>query len=145
MKGTNFFKVYASRYNTPDFMVYLSPEDIQREAKRIFREIIKGKIDFAVYGSYFQNPKFVENLLVACEALYNFNNTNAIALYYYATQLKDGSEQVRYNYETSVNLSNCYGLILSRLRQLKASYYTDVGCITNIPILLAQYKNYNKL
>lgn len=145
MKGNNFFKAYTSRYNTPDFMVYLSPENIQGEAKRIFREMIKGKIDFAQYGSYFQDPKFTENLLVACEAEFNFNSTNAKALYYYALHTRDGSEQVRYNYETSTILAHCYKTILDRLRTLKASFYSDIGCLTDIPIILSQYRNYNKL
>ena len=140
----NYFTSSINKYNTEDFVTLMAPEEIQRDCKRIVREIIKGKIDFTKWGRYFQDPKFTDNLLIACEAEFNFNTQNVIALKVYDLQFP-GSKQVWYNSYVSSVLATCYGTVLNRLQALKMSMYENIGILTDIPVVLRDYKNFDKL
>lgn len=136
----NYFTSSIGKYNTEDFVTLMTPEEIQRDAKRIFREMIKGKIDFAKYGKYFQDPKFTDNLIAICDSEYRYNSQNNEALRFYDLQFP-GNQQVAYNIYTTNILAYCYGIIFSRLQQVKSSMYENVGVLTEIPILLRDYRN----
>lgn len=140
----NYFTSQINKYQSQDFIPLISPEEIQRDSKRICRELIKGKIDIGKFGKYFQDSKFVDNLIIGVQSDYNFNITNLAALRFYDGNFP-GSQQVIYNIYTCNILSFCYSTILVRLQMLKSSIYENVGVLTDIPIILKNYKNFDKL
>ena len=140
----NYFTSMISRFGTTDIMSELDADTIQRDAKRVFREMIKGRIDLGKYGVYFQDPKFTDNLLVACETEYNYNYANSVALTFYDNTYP-GDRQINYNKYVANVLCTCYGAILTRLQALKASMYTNIGVLTDIPIILRDYKDFVRL
>ena len=48
-----------------DWIVTMTPENIQKNAKRIVRDIARGFIDYDKCGYIFLDPKFTENLIIA--------------------------------------------------------------------------------
>lgn len=144
MANSNYFTTQTNKYQTEDFVDLMAPEQIQTDAKRICRELIKGKIDIGKYGKYFQIAKFTDNILIGVQSEYNFNATNARVLNFYNNQFP-GDRQAQYNYYVSNILSYCYYTILIRLQTLKSSMYENIGVLTDIPIILRNYKNFDKL
>ena len=142
--NNNYFTSQANKFQTEEFVNLMAPEEIQRDAKRICRELIKGKIDIGKYGKYFQDAKFVDNILIGTQYEYNFNSTNLQALKFYDSQYP-GFQQIIYNIYVSNILSYCYGLIMERLQYLKSSMYENIGVLTDIPIILREYRNFERL
>ena len=72
----NYFTSNIRRYNREDFVCMMKPEQIQRDAKnRIFRELVQGKIDYSIYGKYFLEPKFIDNLIISADNELRNNTT----------------------------------------------------------------------
>lgn len=134
-KQNNYFTTMIQRYNgNVDFILFLKPEQIQKSAKeRIFREMAKGQIDYGQFGIYYQNCKFLENLIVAAndEMVNSQIITNALRFY-----------DVNYPGDLNVTrvmtkqqmLLNMYTCIYSRLLNVKAT--GNVGCLTDIAYVL---------
>ena len=59
----NFFKQNISRLGET-FISLLTPEQIQVQAKRIVKELVRGEIEFEKYGMYFLDLKFLDNLIL---------------------------------------------------------------------------------
>lgn len=142
--NNNYFTSQINKFQTEEFVNLMAPEEIQRDAKRVCRELIKGKIDIGKYGKYFQDAKFVDNILIGTQYEYNFNSANLQALKYYDSQFP-GYQQIIYNIYVSNILSYCYGLIMERLQYLKSSMYENIGVLTDIPIILREYRNFERL
>lgn len=50
------------------FLLNKSVTEIQKDArKRIFKDMVFGNIDYAKYGSYFMNARFLEQLIIVSE------------------------------------------------------------------------------
>jgi hypothetical protein len=123
-----------------DFIMMLTPEKIQRSAKqRIFREMVQGHIDYSVYGKYFTDPKFFENLLIAA---YDELNNNAIiksALTEFDLH-HPGNNLVVVLKGKYTSLEYIYGVIYGRLSQVKASGY-NIGYLSDLSAVLYNYRN----
>jgi hypothetical protein len=135
----NYFQQTISRYNSQQFVQFLKPEQIQRAAKeRLFREMVRGQIDYGKYGQYFLDPKFLENLIIAADNELKNNNVCSLALSYYDCSFP-GNQDVIYNKSRFVNLCIIYNNILQRLMTVKAT--GNVGVMTDIPYVLSSYRN----
>lgn len=128
------------RQNGTDFILSLSPEKIQRNAKtRIFREMVTGQIDYTVYGKYFTDSKFFENLFIACfdELQNNTLIANALQVYdmYYP-----GNQLTTILLGKHKSLAYVYNVIYNALYAMKMDNY-NVGQLSGISAMLYDYRN----
>lgn len=134
----NFFTNMIRRYSREDFVVALKPEQIQKSAKdRIFREMIRGQIDYAKFGSYYFDPKFLENLIIAADNELRNNIACEAALSFYDLH-HPGDGVVIHNKTKFGNLVVIYSGILQRLQSLKMT--GDIGFLTDLQFVFADYK-----
>lgn|SRR5574344_480075 len=134
----NYFTNMIRRYNREDFIAQMKPEQIQRSAKeRIFREMVRGQIDYAKLGQYYLDPKFLENLLIAADNELKNNIACATALSFYDLAYP-GDTLIIHNKTKFENLSFVYNCILQRLQSLKET--GNVGCLTDLQFVLANFK-----
>ena len=125
--------------DVPNFVWYLKPEQIQKSAKeRIFREMVRGNIDYSENGQYFQDTKFLENLIIAAQDELINNTIIRDSLrhynYYFPGQVEVMKLLARYE-----NLVYVMNVIYSKLNETK---YTDnIGPLTNIQYILGSYRN----
>jgi hypothetical protein len=139
--NNNYFAVSISRYGTEDFINLLRPEQIQRSAKeKIFREMIRGQIDYGKYGKYFLDTKFLENLIIAAENELRNNTVCFNALRFYDIHFP-ADQDVLYNMREANIKMIAYSTILQKLQALK--YTSDIGVLTDIQYVLSlqEYKN----
>ena len=136
----NYFTSSIKKYGTADFISMLRPEEIQRSAKeRIFREMVKGKIDYTEFGQYFLEPNFLANLIIACdnELTNNVVVSNALELY---DLTFPGHIEVIHNRTKHQNLVFIYATLLDRLRTVELT--GNVGVLTDIQYVLNGNKQY---
>ena len=137
--GNNYFVNMERKFGDDSFIVNQKPDQIQRAAKeRIFREMVKGQIDYSLQGKYFCDTKFLENLLIAGRDELN-NNINILnALTFYDLHNPGNSDII--NLKAKYNIL-CYVFqnIVSRLEAVKMS--GNIGYLTDIQYVLGQYRN----
>ena len=136
----NYFTSMQQRFGTNDFIVALKPEQIQKSAKeRIFREMVRGQIDYSLFGSYYEDPKFLDNLIIAANN--EWENSQAI---YRALKLLDmnapGDIIVIRNLQRYEILQYIYSVISSRLYAIKMS--GNIGDLTDIAYVLKDYSKH---
>lgn len=136
----NYFTSSIKHYGRDDFIVLLKPEEIQRSAKdRIFREMVRGRIDYVQFGQYFLDSKFLSNLIVAADNELTNNVVVSQALEFYDLNFP-GHLEVIHNRTKHENLVIIYRVLLERLRQLEVS--GNVGVLTDIQYVLNGIKQY---
>lgn len=136
----NYFTSTISRYNNEDFVHFLKPEQIQRSAKeRIFREMVRGQIDFGIYGKYFQDSKFLENILIAATDELNNNIAVNAALEYYDMN-RPGDMIIIRNRVKHSNLVIIYTALVTRLNTVKLT--GNIGYLTDLPYVLKDEAKY---
>ena len=122
-----------------NFIWYLKPEQIQKAAKdRIFREMISGTIDYSENGQYFQDSKFLENLIIAAQDELVNNTTIRDALKFYNCNFP-GQLNIIVLLAKYENLVYIYSILLSKLTEYKFTGF--IGTLTNIKFILGSYKN----
>lgn len=120
-----------------NWIVALSPEDIQRSAKRLVKEMVRGFIDYEKYGHYFLDGKFIDNLIVAVNNEYEINSLHYNALCVYRNlypMVPNLSIHINHDYV----LCNIYGTIYQKLQMVKNTQ--NVGWLMDTSALLNQYK-----
>lgn len=140
-RTNNYFDMMLSRYNGDEqFISMLSPESIQRSAKgRIFREMVKGEIDYTRHGKFFLEPKFLENLIIAAKDELRNKNTILYSLVFYDYNFP-GNPDIIYNRTLHENLVYIYNTIVSKLNALK--YCGDIGVMVDIRYILRGCQKY---
>ena len=117
----------------------VQPDNIQRSTKRIVKEIAKGQIDYEKQGKYFQEMKFIENLIIGIynELEINTLNYNACSFYfYYYPQTPNLAAHINH-------LERCiyiYNVILERLQYVKST--NNVGYMVDVQALLLNEKKH---
>ena len=138
MAQNNYFTTMIKKYNRNDFIIALKPKQIQRSAKeRIFREMVKGQIDYAQLVSYYLDSKFLENLIIAADNELKNNIACESALSFYDLNFP-GQSIIIHNKTKFSNLRIVFETILQRLDYLKMT--GEIGCLTDIHIVLANFK-----
>ena len=135
----NYFDQTIRQYGD-DFIMCLTPDNIQRSAKkRIFREMIQGHIDYSVYGKYFQDPKFLENLLIAAwdELKVNTLLLNALTEYDYNHPGDNYTITQKGRYTRLVYV---YNVLYTALNNVKYYGY-NVGYLSSLSSVLYQDRN----
>jgi len=139
--NNNYFSTMISKYNgNTNFIVFQKPEQIQMSAKtRIFREIVRGQIDFAQYGQYFLDSKFLENLIIAANDLYTEYCTIYTALNFYDINMPGNIDvdRARTKYGFLIQI---FQVLLSKFGEVKIT--GNIGILTDIKYILKDYAKY---
>lgn len=135
----NYFTAMNLKFKRSDFVFYLKPEQIQKSAKeRIFKEMIQGKIDYSIFGMYFNDSKFLENLLIAAQDELINNSTIRDALGFYNMNYP-GNQQVMNLLNRHDAWARIYSVFVDKLTSVKNT--GNVGYLADIQYVLAPYKN----
>lgn len=66
-KSNNYFSINAQKFGD-NFIAQKSAQDIQRDAKKkLFKDMVFGNIDYSVYGQYFTDATFLDNLITVAK------------------------------------------------------------------------------
>ena len=125
--------------NVPNFIWYLKPEQIQKSAKeRIFKEMVRGNIDYSENGQYYQDTKFLENLIIAAqdELINNTIIRDSLRHFNYSFPGQMEVSKLLARYE---NLVYIMEVILNKLNETK--FNGDIGPLTQIQYILGSYRN----
>lgn len=74
-KNKGFISQMLQQYGE-EWIVSLRPEDIQRNAKRISKDMTKGNINYEQQGRFFLDRKFIENLIIGLRNELEINSLN---------------------------------------------------------------------
>lgn len=139
MARMNYIQRMVQQYGE-NWIVALNPEDIQRSGKRfIFKEMVKGQINYEVQGKYFLDAKLLDNLIISCRneleinTLY-YNAVNMYRNYYPATP----NIVVQENHLAS--LCYIYNIIMEKLQMVKNT--SNIGYLADTSALLYAYRNH---
>ena len=137
MANKNNFITNMKKQFGDNWIVSLSPEDIQRSAKRIFKEMVKGQFDYEQLGIYFLDGKFLDNLIVAAS-----NELEINTLYYNALSFYMQSFPQTPNISPAIvhvqKLAYIYNVIHQNLSAVKHS--GNIGYLHNVCALLYSYR-----
>lgn len=133
----NYFKQNIDKFGD-EFVSQIPPDQIQGQAKRIVKELIKGEIEFEKYGKYFLDLKFLENLILGITNELNENSVCYSAIVFYRTYCPN-TPNITIIENKLYGLCTIYQTILSRLQAIKSTQ--NIGCLSDISALLYNYRN----
>lgn len=136
----NYFKQNISKYGDT-FISLVTPDQIQGQAKRIVKDLVRGEIEFEKYGQYFLDLKFLDNLIIGIN-----NELDEYALYYQAVnfyrQYFPNVPNINIRENHLYALCYIYNVVLSRLQAIKTDW--SIGHLTDISALLYNYRMHIK-
>lgn len=138
MAKTNYIQNMV-KTNGENWIVTVTPDDIQRNSKRIFKEIVKGFIDYQEVGHYFLDPKFLDNLIISCQNELEINTLycNAVAFF---QKYNPGYPNITVQLNHLQALCYIYSVLLNKLLTVKNS--NNFSCLVDTCALLCNYKNH---
>ena len=138
-KNDNSYFSYIKRKYPGDenFINKISAMQIQKSAKeRIFREMLRGSIDYAEYGKYFLEPKFLKNLILAAQnelinngiikvALeeYNYNHPGNLDVFAMLDKYRNYDRVYNYLYQKLIETETLGNI--GPLTSIQYEYYMD--------------------
>ena len=138
--SNNYFKQNIDKFGDT-FVSLIPPDQIQNQAKRIVKELVKGDIELEKYGQYFLDLKFLDNLIIGVSDELNTDTlySNAVSFYkmYYPN-----TPNITVNENHLQILCYIYGIVLSRLQAVRNTQ--NVGCLSDISALLYNYRSHLK-
>ena len=138
MARVNYIQNMKKQYGD-NWINLLRPEDIQRSAKRVFKEMIRNQIDYEKDGNWFNEAKFLDNLIIAAQNELEINTLyyNAVTFYFqYYPDIPNISPQISH----LEILCYVYNVILSKLSAVKVT--GNIGCLFDTSSLLYSYRNH---
>ncbi len=137
---TNYFKQSIDKFGS-EFISLVTPDQIQGQAKRIVKELVKGDIELELYGQYFLDLKFLENLIIGVSnELDDYSLYSAAVTFYRMHYPNIPNITIRENHLQA--LCYIYGVILSKLQAVKQTQ--NVGYLSDTSALLYNYRNHLK-
>jgi hypothetical protein len=140
----NYFDTNIQRDGI-DFLDLKRVQEIQKDSKRIFKDMAYGNINYEKHGIYFTDPRFLEQLIIASsiEMEKHLIKYNALSDYY--IKYKDYMSDSTFNQTHNLiiienNLYNIMSILNKQLLLVKSSNY-NIAQLTCIPALLKPYKN----
>ena len=70
-RQNNYFSQQVQK-NGESFLNQKTPRDMAQDAERIFRDLVRGKVDLSQYGGYILNPSLLETLITKAGERYNY-------------------------------------------------------------------------
>lgn len=137
-KPTCYIQQMFNQYG-PEWINCLRPEDIQRNAKRVIKDMVKGTISYEQFGNSFLDMKFLENLIISInnELQINMLNYNSCIFYY-----QHFPETLNLNAHIGHldRLNVIYNTVLERLNYVKMT--GNIGYLADISGLLFNDRNH---
>ena len=133
---SNYMDTMIAQYGE-NWIVSMTPEDIQRSARRLIKEMVRGYMDYEKYGKYFLDTKFLDNIIVAVNNEYELSSLHYNALCLYRNcypNIPNLSIHVNHDYA----LMQIYGTVLQKLNMVKQD--NNIGWLMDTAALLNQYK-----
>ena len=134
----NFITQQMQNYGD-EWIVAIKPEDIQRQGKRIVKEMVQGKMNYEQVGKFFLDSKFINNLIVSLQNELEVKGLylNAVSFYkqYYPT-----IPNITYHENHLQAVCHICSTVLSKLYIVRDTQ--DIGYLTDIPGLLFNYRNH---
>lgn len=138
MKKTSYFDQQLKNYGE-NWIVALTPEDIQRSAKRIVKDMVRGNIDYEKHGKYFLDTKFLDNIMIAINNEYEVSSLHYNALVFYQQYFPQiPNLSIHINHDAV--MTTIYRTILNKLEQVKL--YQNVGFMCDTAAMLNKYKQH---
>lgn len=117
----------------------INPDIIQRNAKRIVKEIVNNKYNYEQIGHYFLDLKFLDNLIEGIKYELEINTLYFNAVSYYKN-ICPGYPHLIIHLNHLSALCTVYQTVLDRLYMVEE--YQNIGYLSDLSALLNQYRNY---
>ena len=134
----NYISQMISQYGET-WVSLVKPEDIQKNARRIAKEMVLAKIDYERYGEYFLDAKFIDNLIIALQRERDANSLYADSIALYKTY-NPSRPNIENFYKEAWVLAYVYNMILYKLECVKST--GNIAFLVDVSAYLFQYKNY---
>ncbi len=136
----NYFKQNIDKYGS-EFVSLVTPDQIQGQAKRIVKELVKGEIELEKYGQYFLDLKLLDNLMIGIRSELDDYCLYSVAVSFYKAYYPNTPNiTIRENHLQV--LCYIYQVILSKLEAVKMSQ--NIGYLSDTSALLYNYRNHLK-
>lgn len=122
-----------------NWIVTVTPDNIQRSAKRVFKDMVRGSIDYQKLGKYFLDGKFIDNLIIACSNELEINTVYYNAMCFYI-QYNPNIPNLNVHANHLGALCYIYQVILNKLNSVKST--GNIGFLADTSSLLYTYKNH---
>ena len=122
-----------------NWIASLRPEDIQRSGKRIFKEMVRGNIDYQQHGKYFLDSKFLDNLIISVRNELEVNTLLFNAVTFYKMYNMD-APNVSVQLTHLQSLCYIYNTILYRLTSVRNT--GNIGWLADLSGLLYNHRNH---
>lgn len=143
----NYFSTNINRFGE-SFLDMKNSRDIQNDAPRIFRELARKNINLEVYGHFFLDKHFLENLIEVAKNKVIFHNTSFQTMNYAISVMNMNRQPIDQNIidvaYTHKNIADTYNVIYYYLKMIENSNRTNIIPLYNLSDVLyrnATYKN----
>lgn len=136
-KRMNYFENNIQKFGE-DFLDFKKAEEIQRDCKIIFKDMVFGNIDYEKHGMYFMEPRFLEQLIIQSEIEAKNHDLKYRALHEFSLNHDDVYATQLSSIES--NMAWIMGTIYKQLLLVKYNNY-DISFLTYLPSLLRDYRN----
>lgn len=138
-KPTCYIQQMKNQYGE-NWIVAMRPEDIQRNSKRIIKDMVKGSIDYEELGYIFLDTKFLENLIISITNELEINTLDYNANKFYQQYCPDTPFIIGSHIYHLERLIVIYMTILNKLNEVKE--FGDIGRLADISALLFNDRNH---
>ena len=135
---TNYFKQNIDRLGE-DFIALTPPEQIQGQAKRIVKELVKGDIELEKFGQYFLDLKFLDNLIIGIKNELDEQSLYSVAVSEYRINHPD-IPNIGYRENHLQVLCYIYSVVLAKLQAIKCD--RNIGYLSDTSALLYNYRSH---
>ena len=133
----NYFETNIQRCGV-DFLDFKKVEEIQRDSKFIFRDMVYGNINYEKHGIYFMDPRFLEQLIIVSEIEAKKHDVKFRALAEYDIKYP-GDQTVSQLVYIENGLKIIMETLYNYLTMVKRDNY-NIAYLTQIPAILLSYK-----
>lgn len=139
MAKYNYIQNLVKQYGD-NWIVNFSSTDIQnRVAPRVFKDMVRGYINYETVGKYFLDSKLLENLIIACNNELEVNNLYAMSVEMFMQYYPQYP-----NISAHLNHLKClvfiYNILNQKFQMVKET--GNIGYFADISSILLGYKNH---
>lgn len=134
------FITQQMQQNGEFWVAHITPDNIQRNTKRIVKEIVCNKINYESVGRFFIDSKFLDNLIIGVKNELEINTLYCDAVLYYRDNFCPQFPNITIHLNHLKVLVYVYKVILDRLYMVQESQ--NIGYLSDLSALLIQYRNH---
>ena len=133
----NYFETNIQRFGD-DFLDCKKVEEIQRDSKFIFRDMVYGNINYEKHGIYFMDPRFLEQLIIVSSIEAKKHDIKFRALAEFDTRYP-GDQMASQLVYIENGMRIIMETLYNYLNMVKKDNY-NIAYLTQIPAILISYK-----